>query len=75
MAWKNTRAGYGFSSIALHGSMLILMAAVSVTMEFKSVLPKGSAQRAAMVTWHYTLGMSVFFLVWLRLLLRSAVTT
>jgi len=71
MNWKNTRTGYGLLSIAFHWLMLLLIAAVYASMEFKSVFPKGSAQRDAMESWHYTLGMSVFFLVWLRLLLRS----
>src|SRR6185503_15798782 len=50
--------------------MLLLIAAAYATMELKSIFPKGSAQREAMAAWHYMLGMSVFFLVWLRLLAR-----
>jgi cytochrome b561 len=52
--------------------MLILIAAVYATMEFKSIFPKGSPSRDAMAFWHYTLGLSVFFLVRLRLLVRLA---
>lgn len=52
--------------------MLLLIVAVYATMEFKSIFPKGSSAREAMATWHYILGLSVFFLVWLRLLVRLA---
>jgi cytochrome b561 len=61
---------YGGLSIALHWLMLLLIALVYATMEFKTAFPKGSAQRDAMATWHYMLGLSVFFLAWLRLLAR-----
>ena len=72
MNWNSTKAGYGWLSIALHWVMLLLITAVYATMEFKSVFPKGSPSREAMAIWHYMLGLSVFFLVWLRLLVRSA---
>jgi len=68
--WNNTTAGYGRLSILLHWLMLALIVAAYASMEFKSIFPKASAGREAMATWHYMLGLSVFFLVWLRLLLR-----
>jgi superoxide oxidase len=71
MRWKNTAAGYGLLSVALHWVMLLLIVAVYAMMELKSIFPKGSAGRGAMATLHYTLGLSVFVLVWLRLLMRS----
>jgi superoxide oxidase len=66
-----SKMGYGRLSIVLHWLMLLLIAVVYATMELKSIFPKGSAQRDAMATWHYTLGVSVFFLAWVRLLARS----
>lgn len=68
--WNNTTAGYGWPSILLHWLMLALIVAVYASMEFKSIFPKASPGREAMATWHYMLGLSVFFLVWLRLSLR-----
>lgn len=56
--------------IALHWLVLALMVAVYVTMEFRGMFPKGSDPREAMKNWHYMLGLSVFVLVWLRLVLR-----
>jgi len=52
--------------------MLLLIASVYATMELKSLFPKGSHSREVMAIWHYMLGMSVFFLMWLRLLVRLA---
>ncbi len=72
MSWKSTRAGYGWLSISLHWLMLLLIVAVYATMDLKSIFPKGSPSREAMAIWHYTLGLSVFLLVWLRLLIRFA---
>jgi len=70
--WTSGRSGYGWPAIALHWLMLALLVAVYASMEFKSVFPKGSAGRANMATWHYLLGLSVFFLAWLRLAIRLA---
>jgi cytochrome b561 len=70
MDWKSTHRGYGWAAIGLHWLMLVLIVAVYCTMEFKSVYPRGSASRAALANWHYLLGLSVFVLVWVRLLVR-----
>jgi cytochrome b561 len=74
MSWKNTNAGYGWPAITLHWLMLALLVAVYASMEFKSVFPKGSPGRDAMATWHYTLGLVVFCLVWLRALAQLSGT-
>ena len=71
MRWRNTSAGYGTLSVAFHWLMLILIAVAYVTMEFRSIFPKGSAGRAAMIDLHYIFGLLVFALVWLRLIARS----
>ena len=72
MSWSSTRTGYGWLSISFHWLMLLLIVAVYALMDLKSIFPKGSASRDAMERWHYVLGLSVFFLVWLRLLIRFA---
>jgi cytochrome b561 len=69
--WKNTTAGYGWLSISFHWLMLLLIVTAYVTMNIKSIFPKGSSSREAMVLLHYTLGLSVFCLVWPRLWSRS----
>jgi superoxide oxidase len=70
MNWTNTASRYGSLSIALHWLMFLLIVAVYACMELRGYFPKGSDARAAMKTWHYMLGLSVFALVWLRLVLR-----
>src|SRR5689334_15723336 len=65
-----SQARYGWISIVLHWLMLLVIAAAYATMELKSIFPKGSPSREAMALWHYALGLSVFALVWLRLLMR-----
>jgi cytochrome b561 len=71
-SWTNNRDGYGWLSLSLHWLMLVLLAAAYATMELKGVFPKGSPGRAAMAFWHYSLGLTVFALVWLRLAVHLA---
>ena len=63
-------ARYNPVSMTLHWAMLLLIAAVYALMEFRDVFPRGSDPREAMKTWHYTLGLTVFALVWVRLFAR-----
>ena len=58
--------------IALHWFMLLLMVAVYAFMEFRGIFPKGSEPREFMKALHFMLGMSVFFLVLLRVVVRFA---
>lgn len=57
---------YNFLSISLHWLMLALLAAVYITAE----LQEGGG-RASFAAWHYSLGLSIFALVWLRIAARS----
>lgn len=75
MSWKNTEKRYGSLSIALHWLMLLLLAAVYATMEFRGIFPKGSDGRALMVQFHFMLGLSVFFLVGVRIIARLIAPT
>jgi cytochrome b561 len=52
--------------------MLVLIVAVYACIELREFYPKGSAIRESFKTWHYLLGLTVFALVWLRLLARFA---
>ena len=72
MSTRRSGARYGGLSIGLHWLMFLLIAAAYATMELKSITPRGSAEREALIVWHYMIGMSVFFLAWLRLLVRIA---
>jgi Ca2+-transporting ATPase len=68
MQWRNNTERYGSLSIGLHWFMLLLLVAVYACIELRGFFPKGSEPREALKTWHYMLGLSVFVLVWLRLL-------
>jgi cytochrome b561 len=62
-------------SIALHWLMAALLVATAATMELRGMYPKGSDARDLLKTAHYTLGVAVFALVWLRLLARALQVT
>jgi len=68
---KNASPRYGRLSIGLHWLMLILIAVVYACIELKGNFPKGSETRELLKQWHFMLGLSVFALVWLRLLARA----
>ena len=68
MQWRNNTERYGSLSIGLHWFMLLLLVAVYACIELRGFFPKGSDLREALKIWHYMLGLSVFVLVWLRLL-------
>lgn len=71
MPWKNSESRYSTVSIALHWLMLVLLALVYASIEFRGIFPKGSGGRTLIVELHYMLGLTVFVLVWLRLFARS----
>jgi len=71
MTWRNTSERYGSLSIGIHWLMLLLLAAVYACIELREFFPKGSDPREALKTWHFMLGLSVFVLVWLRLVLHA----
>lgn len=61
---------YGRLTIALHWLMLVQLAAVYACIELRELFPKGSDPREALKTWHFMLGLSVFALVWVRIVAR-----
>lgn len=75
MSWKNTETRFGTLSISLHWLMLILIAGVYACIELKGYFPKGSDMREGLKQWHFMLGLSIFALVWLRILARVIAPT
>lgn len=57
-------------TIIIHWLTLLLIVAVYCTMEFRSVFERGSEPRELMKTVHYMLGLSIFFLTFIRLAFR-----
>jgi len=70
MNWKNSDTRFGSASIALHWLMALLIVAVYALMEFREFFPSASYPREMMKAWHFTLGLLVFLLVWVRLFVR-----
>lgn|SRR5512138_1519548 len=66
---------YGRASIALHWITLALLVGVYACIELREIFPRGSEPREALKMWHFMLGLSVFFVVWLRLAARFLGTT
>ena len=62
---------YSRLSIAMHWLMLALLAAVYACIELREFYPRGSDIREGLKTWHFMLGLSVFVLVWARLIARA----
>jgi len=54
---------YGRFSIVIHWSTLAILVAVYACIELREMYPRGSEIREALKTWHYMLGLTVFFLV------------
>jgi superoxide oxidase len=63
--------GYHRGSIILHWAMLALFVVVYASIELRTVFEKGSDARATMKDLHFMFGLSIFALVWVRLLLRA----
>ena len=61
---------YGRFSIVIHWATLAILVAVYACIELREMYPRGSEIREALKTWHYMLGLTVFFLVWLRITAR-----
>lgn len=60
---------YHSASIALHWLMLLLIAFAYATMELRGYAPKGDA-RDFVKMLHYSVGLTIFALVWFRLTVR-----
>lgn len=58
-------------SIALHWLMFLLLIGVYACIELRELYPRGSETREAFKTWHFTLGLTVFALVWIRVAARA----
>ena len=62
---------YSRLSIGLHWLMLALLVAVYALILLREGYPKGSDIREALKAWHFSLGLMVFALVWVRIILRT----
>jgi len=70
MNWKSTTDRYGTLSIGMHWLMLLLLIAVYALINLRELYPRGSDLRDALKMWHFMLGLSIFVLVFVRLVIR-----
>ena len=66
---------YATLSIILHWIIFLLLVAVYSCIELREIYLKGSESRETLKTWHFMLGLSVFVLVWVRLIARWVTQT
>jgi cytochrome b561 len=68
-------ARYGRWLVTLHWLMLLLIVAVYACIELREFYPRGSGVREALKAWHFSLGIAVFVVVWVRLAVRLSGST
>lgn len=61
---------YGHASIAMHWAMVLAFAVVYAAINVADLFDKGTAARQLAKTMHFSFGLLVFVLVWLRLYFR-----
>ena len=71
MSWKSTADHYSRMSIALHWLTVLLFILIYASIELRGIFPKDSDGRNLMKDAHFMFGLTVFVLVWLRLLART----
>lgn len=67
---KPPSPAYSRLSVTLHWLMLALLVAVYATILLRETYPRGSEIREALKAWHFSLGLMVFALVWVRVIAR-----
>ena len=66
----NTSARYGLLSMGLHWLMLLLLIGVFACISLSDSFPENSSTETLLKTSHFTLGLTVFALAWVRLLAK-----
>ena len=74
-AGSSTGNRYHRFTIGVHWLTLMLLVAVYALIELREIYPKGSDPRETMKLWHNMLGLTVFGLVFARLVLRRMFRT
>lgn len=70
MAHANNSERYSRPSVILHWLMLLIIVGVYATIELREFWPRGSLTREGLKSWHFMLGLTIFGLVWLRIVAR-----
>jgi superoxide oxidase len=70
MGLRNTTLRYGSLAVTLHWLTLLLVVGLYACIELRELYPRGSEPRELLKTAHFTLGLTIFALVWIRLAAR-----
>jgi cytochrome b561 len=70
-----TSSRFSTPSIAMHWLMVLVFIGIYAAINLADVFPRGSDNRQFVKNLHFSLGLLVFALVWLRIALRLAGTT
>lgn len=75
MPLTNTEQRWGLLAQLFHWGMFLLILGAWFAVETREEFPKGTAERSQWMSLHMALGLSIFFLVWVRLAARFAQVT
>lgn len=75
MSLTNTEQRWGLLAQLLHWGMFLLILGAWFAVETREEFPKGTAERSQWMSLHMALGLSIFFLVWVRLAARFSQVT
>lgn len=70
MTSSNSEARYSFASITMHWLTMLAFVGIYAAINLADVFPKGSDGRQIAKNIHFSLGLLVFGLVWLRIVFR-----
>ncbi len=70
MSSQSASERYSTPSIAMHWAMVLVFVAVYALINVAEGFEKGSAGRQMARDWHFTFGLLIFALVWVRIVLR-----
>ena len=66
---------YNRWSLGLHWLMLLLFVLAYASIELRGIFEKGTAQRELMKSAHFSIGLAILALVWVRMIARMLTTT
>lgn len=75
MVWRNDKTHWGLIAQLFHWGMFILILGAWYAVEAHEDFPKGSDERAQWMMIHKALGVSIFFLAWMRIAARLSQVT
>ena len=67
MSLRNSTTSWGLVARLLHWLFLVLVIGAWVAIEVHEQFPKGSPERAEWMRIHFSIGITVFVLIWVRL--------